>query len=380
MKIKKILSMSVVLLALFLLTVEMSGVMPLVPVIASMYQVDPTYVVYYNLGHAFFGMAAPFVGYQADRFGVKRMIVMSMILFTVGSLVILWGRTLLFYVLGRALIGLSFYTMMGISQTYLSSMVSRRYQAFVSGFHRLVFASAILSSPMIGNFLVTTGGFLSFYRFLAMGGSVLVVMLGFVSSIQVSSHKISLESLKETLQGPCAKKMLVSTLLYGLPGILFYSYYSIHLTSSGYDASNIALIYTVIGFGSFMAGVSILTLVKPLGFKRMMTLATLLVPISLLGLTTIQSTMIFVLGFLFGLSFDAGWGLIFPVASRIAPKHPSTYLTMVSLTMSVGSVLSSLLAPSMFQLGGFYLIMAICIGGVSIAFLLLQSILKVTHI
>lgn len=380
MKTKKILSMSVVLLALFLLTVEMSGVMPLVPVIASNYQVNATFVVYYNLGHAFFGMAAPFVGYQADRFGVKRMIVMSMILFTAGSMVVLFGKTLLFYVVGRSMIGLSFYTMMGISQTYLSSMVSSRYQAFVSGFHRLVFASAILSSPMIGNFLVSSGGFLSFYRFLAMGGAVLVVMLLFVSSIQVSSHKISLESLKETLQGPSAKKMLVSTLLYGLPGILFYSYFSIHLTSSGYDASTIALIYTVIGFGSFMAGVSILTLVKPLGFKRMITLATLLVPLSLLGLTTLQGSLIMVLGFMFGLSFDAGWGLIFPIAHRIAPKHPATYLTMVSLTMSVGSVLSSLLAPSMFQWGGFNLIMAVSIGGVTIAFILLQSILKTIHI
>ena len=122
---KNIYAITILLVTTFIVTFEMSVVMPLAPFIADTYQIPSYQVTYLNLGYAFFGMLAPILGFNADRIGLKKMILLAAMLFAFGAFLVGSQTVVLAYILGRALMGLAYFSFLAILLTYLSLMVSK---------------------------------------------------------------------------------------------------------------------------------------------------------------------------------------------------------------------------------------------------------------
>jgi MFS family permease len=80
-----IVAIGVLMAIQLVITFEMSMVMPMAPLIASIYQIEQSNVTLLNLGYALSGLFVPFLGMLADKMGNKRILIFSSFLFVIGS-------------------------------------------------------------------------------------------------------------------------------------------------------------------------------------------------------------------------------------------------------------------------------------------------------
>jgi MFS family permease len=106
MKNTNIVAIGVLMAIQLVITFEMSMVMPMAPLIASIYQVEQSNVTLLNMGYALSGLFVPFLGMMADKIGNKRILIFSSFLICGGQRVSVfvwsnpWG-----FVLGRTILG-----------------------------------------------------------------------------------------------------------------------------------------------------------------------------------------------------------------------------------------------------------------------------------
>lgn len=72
----------------FVITFEMSMVMPLAPIISTIYQINPSTITYLNMGYAASGLLSPVFGYWADHFSMKKIIIISTLFFAFGAFIV----------------------------------------------------------------------------------------------------------------------------------------------------------------------------------------------------------------------------------------------------------------------------------------------------
>lgn len=374
-----LLSISIILMVQLVVTFEMNVVLPLAPIIADLYQIPAYQVPYMNLGFAVFGMFAPVLGYSSDKFGLKNVIVFTLLLFVSGSFLIASVPSIIAYVLGRSLMGLSFFTMLGIGLSYLSLLVKEERLGVVSGLHRIAFGSGVLISPLVGTYLAQNTSFFMIYRMLGVMMILLIAMIiVFTPNVLVHEEKVSMQALKKIIRGTKEKRMMLITFLMSLPAVFFFNYLSVYLSGIGVNSNQIASIYTIVAVGSTSGGIAILFFSDRFGKANMLYKASALIPLSLLlFFVFITNTWLaFIFGFFFGFLFDTSTGLLFPVGSLLVKQFTSTFLTILSLTMSFTSVISNIVGPTLYDLGGFMLLVIIIASGIGVASLLIKTTAK----
>lgn len=120
----------------FIVVFEMTMVMPLAPIIAQTYGVLPQQVALLNLGFAASGLLSPFFGFLADSISMKRILQVSTLLFSIGSLVV-YSNTLPGYILGRFLLGIGYFNLSGIIMSYTSVLVDNKKIGSIVGLYEL---------------------------------------------------------------------------------------------------------------------------------------------------------------------------------------------------------------------------------------------------
>lgn len=346
----------------FIVTVEMSIVMPLAPQIAQAYNVDTVYAILLNIGFAVFGVLAPLLGYNGDKYGIKKMLLGAIIFFIFGAVIVASVQTVVGYVVGRSLLGLAFFTALGMTQTYIIKSAPH-LAGPLSGIHRIVFALGVFTSPWLGQVLVNQGSLQLLYNILTITGVVTFLLTCFVHEIQDTSTQRSFKDLMHTLNQKVVIGWLIAVFLNALPAIFFFNYLSIFLNELGWSGLAITNQYTLIAFGSVLGGVLIVFITSRFKLSSLLRIF-LWIPPLILGLFITQDVIWFpVLGILFGLFFDAAWGMAFPYASTIVPHYAATFLTLISLVMAFTNVITTLTGAWVFQLGGFSLMIWICVFG-----------------
>src|SRR5690554_1972565 len=260
-----------ILLIQFVVTFEMNVVMPLAPYIANLYGVASHQVTYMNIGYAAFGMLAPIIGFNSDRIGIKKMIGFTLFLFLLGALLIANVTSLIAYIIGRSLMGIAFFTMLGIGLSYLSLLVEESKLGVVSGLHRIAFGLGVFFSPFLGTYLFETIGFQSIYQILAIVIAILMVLF-FIFSPNIPSlgSSAKLSAVGKLLKGSKERKMIVITFLMSTPAIFFFNYLSVYLNHQGVTPQTIAAVYTTISFGSIIGGINILFFSDKVGKAKML--------------------------------------------------------------------------------------------------------------
>lgn len=346
----------------FIVTVEMSIVMPLAPQIAQAYNVDTFYAILLNIGFAVFGVLAPLLGYNGDKYGIKKMLLGAITFFIIGTAIVASVQTVVGYVVGRSLLGLAFFTALGMTQTYIIKSAPH-LAGPLSGVHRIVFALGVFASPWLGQTLVTQGSLQLLYNILTITGVVTFLLTWFVHEIQDTSTQRSLKDLMHTLNQKVVIGWLIAVFLNALPAIFFFNYLSIFLNELGWSGLAITNQYTLVAFGSVLGGVLIVFITSRFKLSALLRIF-LWIPPLILGLFITQDMIWFpVIGLLFGLFFDATWGMVFPYASTIVPHYAATFLTLISLVMAFANVVTTLTGAWVYQLGGFSLMIWICVFG-----------------
>ncbi len=346
----------------FIVTVEMSIVMPLAPQIAQAYNVDTFYAIILNIGFAVFGVLAPLLGYNGDKYGIKKMLLGALSFFILGSMIVASVQTIAGYVIGRSLLGLAFFTVLGMTQTYIIK-TAPHHAGPLSGVHRIVFALGVFVSPWLGQILVSQGSLQLLYNILTIVGIVTIILTSFVHEIQDSSTQRSLKDLLHTLNQRVVIGWLFAVFLNALPAIFFFNYLSIYLNELGWTGLAITNQYTLTALGSVLGGILIVFITSRFKLSSLLKIFLWISPI-VLALFITQDMMWFpILGLMFGLFFDATWGMVFPYASTIVPFYAATFLTLISLVMAFTNVVTTLAGAWVYQIGGFPLMIWICVIG-----------------
>jgi predicted MFS family arabinose efflux permease len=346
----------------FIVTVEMSIVMPLAPQIAQAYNVDTIYAILLNIGFAVFGVLAPLLGYNGDKYGIKKMLLGALSFFILGAMIVASVQTVTGYVIGRSLLGLAFFTVLGMTQTYIIK-TAPHLSGPLSGVHRIVFALGVFASPWLGQVLVSQGSLQLLYNILTIVGIVTIILTSFVHEIQDSSTQRSLKDLLHTLNQRVVIGWLFAVFLNALPAIFFFNYLSIYLNELGWTGLAITNQYTLTAFGSVLGGILIVFITSRFKLSSLLKIFLWLSPL-VLALFITQDMMWYpVLGLMFGLFFDATWGMVFPYASTIVPFYAATFLTLISLVMAFTNVITTLAGAWVYQIGGFPLMIWLCVIG-----------------
>lgn len=372
-----LISIGIILFVQFIVTFEMNVVLPLAPVIADLYGIPTHQVTYMNIGFAVFGMLAPVLGYNADKYGLKNMIIFTLLTFIGGSFLIANVPSIFAYVIGRSLMGLSFFTMLGIGLSYLSLLVNEDHLGVVSGLHRIAFGLGVLVSPLTGTYLVEKAGFFMIYKVLGLIMVVVVILFALLSpNVTTEEEKISISGFKKLLHGKKERRMMLITLLLSLPAVFFFNYLSVYLHAINVSPNQIATLYSIIAMGSTIGGITILFFSDRFGKVNMLYRASSLIPIAILLLYAFITSqwLVFVFGLMFGICFDTSTGLLFPVGSMLVTQYRSTFLTLLSLTMSLTNVVSNIVGPTLYAFGGFFLLILIIALGIGVASFLVKNL------
>ena len=354
----------------FFTVFEMNVVLPLAPLIARQYGINLADISLLNLGYSLMGLLAPIFGYYSDRYNIKWVLLLNLFIFCAGCAVMVLGRGIFVFVTARALIGLSYYSIVGLTAAYTAGAVSPDRIGYVGGFYKLAFGIGIVASPMLGAWITEYFDFTMIYILLFGAGLIGAAGVFFLPPAEEKEEKITWPEAKSLLKEQKVKVYVLITFALSVPAVLFYNYYSIHLEMLCFSQAEISGMYTFVSAGSVAAAVLIIFLGEKIGKLRMAIGGLILCTLTVLPLALSGRLILIMTSFFFGVGYDTIWGLHFPLSSLIYKKGNSTFLTILSLSMAFTNVVTNLTAPLIYHAGGFLWNMIICFAALLLTTLL----------
>ncbi len=377
MKKKQILFSVVVLMLLqFIIFAEMSVVMPLAAVIADFYRVPVNQVTLLNVGYALFGLLAPLMGISSEKYGLKNTLLAGSFFFILGCFIVSTGKSPLLFAIGRAFIGLSYYTLISLTVAYANRLTNNRHVGTFGGYFKIAFAIAVFSSPLMGSAIVSAFDIPTLYRSLGTAMVIVSILMLFLPSIPLQhAQNHQRISIVEIIKVPGAKRMIISTMLMSLPSVFYFNYLSVHLAGIGVPTGSIAMVYSIGALGTLLAGFFILFFNERFGKGNILLVGIIISTLMIVLIPYQHNLLLFAIVFIFSFAFDLVWGLLYPLGSILVAEHSAVFLTVLSLTMSLTNVVTNLIAPWVFPFGGFPLTTLICgVGLVLSLFLLIKPL------
>ena len=344
-----------ILLIQLLFAIEMGLIFPLTPAIAEIYSIATYQVAYMNIGNAVLGIFAPVIGYLADKKGDKKMIAYTIFIFLLGSLTIqLVPGSIIAYVIGRSLTGLAFFTIMGLGLNYLAMLVDESRLGFISGLYKIAFSLGVLISPFFGIFFINNYSFSLIYFSLSVLSAILLLLfLLFTPETKQTHIAINKEQIITLIKGKKERKMIIITFLLSTPAVFFFNYLSVFLDSKMISVNTIATLYTIMAVGSIIGCFFIMLFADKIGKLKTIIILSLCIPLAFFGFYINNELFLLLMALVFGFLYDGATGLIMPIGSMVVKHYKGTFLTILSLTMSLTNVVSNIVAPSLYEIGGF---------------------------
>jgi len=337
---------SIIILTLltFVTVVEFSIVMPLGPQIADKYGISRNSISYLFVGYTLMGVLTPIIGYLADKYGLKKFILISVVVFIIGAVVDSIATTALAYFVGRSIIGLGFYAITALVIVYSSKIIKYEHLGIVSGIYKFSFAGAMFAAPIIGSFYIKYFDISSLYVSLAIAASILLVLLLPIKELK-GENDIVLKDVFLMIRKKEVIYMSIATFMLAVPSVFFFNYLSTHLQDIGYSVQRASMTFSIIASGSIIAATIIIFSSDKIGKLRMAKVGVIISAFALVGFLFNVDLVIIICGVLFGIGYDIVWGLFFPVASKIYDKGVNSYIAVLSMAMAFAGVFTNLTAP-----------------------------------
>ncbi len=354
----------------FVAVFEMIVVLPLAPSIASIYQVSVADVSLLNIGYAVMGIFAPIGGYIADRFGLKKTMIASMLVFTIGCGILAFNTGLIYYVTGRSVIGMSYFTVIGLISSYTAEVIPENRLGMISGIYKFAFGLSLVVSPVAGSLLVRDYGIQMIYLLLGISGLVVTFMLFFLKSVFVSNERIQPKDVHYLLSQKKTWIYIMMTFFLSVPSVLFYNYYPIKLGTLGLNQVAVGKQFTYLAVGTLVAAVIIIFGSERIGKARLAVIGLVLCTLAMLPMISNQMILLTVFSILLGIGYDIIWGLHMPLCSLVYKKANGTFMTLLTLMMALTNVMVNSIAPIIYRISGFSLHVFLCFISLAITTLL----------
>lgn len=348
----KLYSILVLTVLTFIIVLEFSVVMPLGPQIADFYGISRNRVTFLFVGYTSMGLLSPLFGYLADKYGLKRYLMLSVLFFAIGAFINANATTSTVYFIGRSILGVGFFTSQSLIITYLSKIIAYNKLGIVSGLQKFSFASAMFFAPIVGTFFINRYSINSLYLSLGIAGSILLILLFPLQEVK-GNKDFDFADLKRLLMKKEAVLLMLASLTLSLPSVYFFNYLSVFLQDIGYSVARASWMFSIVAIGSIAAGVIIIIFSDRFGKLRMSKTGLYISLFALFGFFFRLDPILIIAGVMFGVGYDLIWGLFFPVCSNIYKRGVNTFITLLSMFMSLGGVISSITAPTVMDTFGF---------------------------
>lgn len=361
-----------------IIAIEMGVIGPLAPFLAGHFAIKDSMVILFHLGYSAVGLLVPFLGVFADKYGKRKSISISLLLFIIGSVIAGFAKNPFVFAFARIFIGFAYFSLSGTNISYVSEFISYKNRGKVSGLLRTAFGIAILFSPLYATYLVSKyNNLIAIYLPLAAIGALSLGLLSRLPETKKSPEvKIDKKEFLSLLKDPVAEKMLITVFLILTAPSLILNYLGIYLSNSfNISQVNIGISYTIIAIGTISGIVFSGVFSDKLGKFKLSKRLFIIMALALLPIPYIKTLplfLIFVTIFSFGL--DGGWTAYQALGSEIIPEKRGTFMSLIYTVNSITLTFYSLIGPFIYNLGGFRLVLGIATISTFIAVIILSKL------
>jgi len=346
---------------------ESAFVSPIIPYLSIYFGIKESSVVYVNLGFSLVGLLSPFFGMLADKHGKRRAIISSMIFFAIGAFISGWATSPFFFAIGRLIIGIGNLTLGATLVSYVSDFIPYSNRGRSAGILRVAFAISMLISPIFSTNIVKHLDLRYLYWSTALF-SLIVLFLSFKlpeshNEDQSDSSSLNISEVISIMRNPITIEFLLIQFLLVISPIILYNFLAIWLKNNFHLGQDIiGYVFTLAAIGTLVGVLLSSALSDKVGKMKFAKLSFILMTVSLIPIPYVNSIYIVIpLLIIYTIGLDGGWSAFQAVASEIYPKRRTVFMTLLYFMNSVCSLIFILLGPSLFNLGGYTLIVWISI-------------------
>lgn len=346
-----------------IIATEMSVIGPLAPFLANYFAIGENMVMLFNLGYSAIGFLVPYLGIFADKYGKKKSLRISLILFIIGSVLAGISKSPYLFAFARAFIGFSYFSISGTNLSYLSEFISYDNRGKASGLLRTAFGLGILITPMYSTYLVSKYNNIGIIYFpLAIIGAILFVLLRKLPETKKQDHvTLDKKEFLSLLKHPIGSKMLITVFLLLTAPSLILNYFSIYLSNNfSLSQVNIGISYTLVAIGTISGIVFSGIFSDKIGKHKLSKGLFLLMLIALIPIPYFNSiTLVLIFVTLFSFGLDGGWTSYQALGSEVVPEKRGTFMSLFYTINAMTITFYSIIGPFIYAIGKFKLIIGI---------------------
>lgn len=354
-----------------LVAAEMAVIGPLSPFLAVYFSIDESMVILLSLGYSAVGFLVPYLGVFGDKFGKKKSISISLVLFILGSIMAAFVGSPLVFACARIFIGFAYFSLSATNLSYLSEFISYQNRGKASGLLRTAFSASVLLSPIASSFLVDKyDSLVVIYIPLAIVALLALIFLGQLPETQKYPNVVvNKNEFLSLLHNPIVKKMLISVFLILTAPTLLLNYLGIYLANS-FDVPqvNIGTIYTIVAIGTVLGTFFSGVFSDRIGKYKLAKILFMGMLIAIIPIPFVKSLILIVLlAIFFSFGLDGGWTSYQAFATEVVPEKKGTFMSLMYTVNAMTITFYSLVGPLLYKLGGFPLLVIIACAFLMIA-------------
>lgn len=340
-------------------------IMPLLPFLALEFDASPVQIGLLATTYSFFQfVASPVLGYLSDRFGRKKILVISQLGSALGFGLLAFAPSLSIVFLARIIDGITGGNI-SVAQAYIADVTKKENRARGMGILSAAFGLGFILGPALGGVLAKNGFMLP-----GLVAAVVASMAAILTAVllketvpkrpsfkKVGAVRLNVwPRLKHMLQKPPVRLFLAAFFVINLSQSLMQAVFPLWAEDRlGYGPGNVGMFFAYIGIWSVFVQVAILPQVlKKVSEKRAITLALFVWSLGFLGIPFART--IFALWAIMPL-ISLGSGVGVPIVQSLtsqASKDQTQGETMGVLQSvgSLGRIFGPVIGAEVFQLVG----------------------------
>lgn len=304
-------------------------------------------------------LLGPVLGVLADRFGRKKILVPSLILFGIAGAACAFARDFNLLLVFRFIEGIGAASLLSLSVTVVGDLYSGQERTTAMGYNASVTSIGTASYPTIGGALAVMGWNYPFFLPLLAIPVGLVVLFSLHSPETKSKQNLKeyLSSALKSLKNRQFVGLFVGTgatliLLYGA----FISYIPILIADSFYSSSfTIGIILSSMSVTLTLTASQLGKLARAFSEKVLIQASFVLYAVALAIIPFIQHLWLLLIPtMLFGIALGIGMPSIQTLLANLAPKeYRAAVISLNGTVLGLGQTLGPLLMAAAFSLWGF---------------------------
>ncbi|MGK9368724.1 MFS transporter [Melioribacter sp. Ez-97] len=322
-------------------------------------------------------LLTPMLGILADRYGRKKVLVPSLLLFGIAGFSCAFVSKFEYLLVLRFIQGAGAASLGSLNVTLIGDLFEGGQRAAAMGYNASVLSIATSVYPFIGGLLASISWH---YVFLlpAFAIPVAAIVLIYLKNPETSRKQTLKEYLSNALHSIKSRDAVILFSISLVTFILLYGSYLTYLPfllnkTYKFNSAHIGIVMSIMSFTTALVSSRLGKLSAILSYKKIMSLSFLLYGIALLGLSLSNTiwlllTSIIIYGFGQGLNLPT----IQTLLSGIAPfEYRAAFMSVNGMVLRTGQTIGPALMGIAFSLGGLH---AVFYSGAFLAFLALIPI------